>query len=337
MLDSEFLQGEASVMVRMSRFLTLWRTGALVAVAGLIGAVSLDTAAYAQSAAEVQARLRRLERDIRDLQAETFRKSPDAAASVLAAPPTPSEQAATEPSQPMPDLGPMMRRVDEIEASVTRLTGQMEELGHRIDQLATQTERMQKQMEFDATQRANAQISAAPPPGDQIASAAPPPNDTLPGSAPPAPTTPGVLGQIPAGSTLPTPAPAPDPKRDFDTAMNLLSRAQYDDASDAFRKFAETNPEDERASAALYWTGDIAYSAKKDYASAAREFAELLKKYPMAPRAPDSMLKLGLSLFQLGQMNEGCAALAALPAKYPQASPAITTRARNERRDAMCR
>jgi TolA-binding protein len=48
------------------------------------------------------------------------------------------------------------------------------------------------------------------------------------------------------------------------------------------------------------------------------------------------MLKLGLSLFQLGQKNEGCAALAALPAKYPQASPAIATRARNERRDAMC-
>ncbi len=75
-------------MAHKSRFLNLWRTGALVAVAGLIGAVSLDTAAYAQSAAEVQARLRRLERDIRDLQAETFRgKAPDAAA-VLAAPPT---------------------------------------------------------------------------------------------------------------------------------------------------------------------------------------------------------------------------------------------------------
>jgi tol-pal system protein YbgF len=324
-------------MAHKSRFLNVWRTGALVAVAGLIGAVSLDTAAYAQSAAEVQARLRRLERDIRDLQAETFRgKAPDAAA-VLAAPPTSPEQAAAEPSQPMPDLGPMMRRVDELEAGVTRLTGQMEELGHRIDQLVTQTERMQKQMEFDATQRANAQVSAAPPPSDQLASVAPDANAAtpLPGSAPPAPTTPGVLGQIPAGSTLPT--PAPDPKRDFDTAMNLLSRAQYDDASDAFRKFAADNPEDERASAALYWTGDIAYSAKKDYTSAARDFAELLKRYPMAPRAPDSMLKLGLSLFQLGQMNEGCAALAALPAKYPQASPAIRTRATTERRDAMCR
>jgi tol-pal system protein YbgF len=329
-------------MAHKSRFLTLWRTSAIVAVAGLIGSVSLDTVAYAQSAAEVQARLRRLERDIRDLQAETFRKGPDAAA-VLAAPPTSPEQAAApEPSQPMPDLGPMMRRVDELEAGVTRLTGQMEELGHRIDQLVTQTERMQKQMEFDATQRANAQITAAPPPpSDQLASVAPAPDadaaTPLLGSPPPAPTTPGVLGQIPEGSTLPTPAPAPDPKRDFDTAMNLLSRAQYDDASDAFRKFAADNPEDERASAALYWTGDIAYSAKKDYAGAARDFAELLKKYPMAPRAPDSMLKLGLSLFELGQMNEGCAALAALPAKYPQASPAIRTRATNERRDAMCR
>ena len=326
-------------MTHKSRFLNVWRTGALVAVAGLIGAVSLDTAAYAQSAAEVQARLRRLERDIRDLQAETFRKGPDADA-VLAAPPGPANpEAAAEPSQPVPDLGPMMRRVDELEASVTRLTGQMEELGHRIDQLVTQTERMQKQMEFDATQRANAQITAAPPPpGDQLASVAPDANAPapLPGSPPPAPATPGVLGQIPAGSTLPTPAPAPDPKRDFDSAMNLLSRAQYDDASDAFRKFAADNPEDERASAALYWTGDIAYSAKKDYAGAAREFAELLKRYPMAPRAPDSMLKLGLSLFQLGQKNEGCAALAALPAKYPQASPAIRTRATNERRDAMC-
>lgn len=321
-----------------SRFLTTLRTGALVAVAGLIGSLSVETAAYAQSSADVQARIRRLERDIRDLQAETFRRSPEGAAggAIVPLPPAPPEPA-TQPSQPIPDLGPMMRRVDELETSVTRLTGQMEELGYKLDQITQQQERLQKQMEFDANQRANAQLAAPPPAGDQLASVAPPAD--APALAPPAPPaqTPGVLGQIPAGSTLPTPPPPLDPKRDFDTAMNLLSRAQYDDASQAFRKFAEVHPTDERASAALYWTGDIAYSAKKDYASAARDFAELLKRYPTAPRAPDSMLKLGLSLFELGQKNEGCAALAALPAKYPQASAAITTRARNEQRDAMCR
>jgi tol-pal system protein YbgF len=320
-----------------TRFLTMLRTGALVAVAGLIGSLSLETAAYAQSSADVQARIRRLERDIRDLQAETFRRSPEGAAGAVMPLPPETPEPAAQPSQPIPDLGPMMRRVDELEAGVTRLTGQMEELGYKLDQITQQQERLQKQMEFDAGQRANAQLAAPPPPADQLASVAPAPNaPALPGAAPPA-ATPGVLGQIPAGSTLPTAPPALDPKRDFDAAMNLLSRAQYDDASQAFRKFAEIHPTDERASAALYWTGDIAYSAKKDYPGAARDFAELLKRYPTAPRAPDSMLKLGLSLFELGQMNEGCAALAALPAKYPQASAAITTRARNERRDAMCR
>jgi len=323
-------------MTSKGRVFNVWRTSALVAFGVLIGGFALDTGAYAQSSADVTARLRRLERDIRDLQSETFKKGPEGAQA--SAVPLPPEPPAAEPAQQMPDLGPMMRRLDEIESSVTRLTGQMEEIGHRIDQLATQAERMQKQMEFDATQRANAQLAAPAPAGDQLASAAPPPGaPALPGAAPPAPTTPGLLGQIPAGSTLPAPAPAPDPKREFDTAMTLLSRAQYDDASQAFRKFTEEHPEDERASASLYWTGDIAYSAKKDYQTAARDFAELLKRYPTAPRAPDSMLKLGLSLFELGQKNEGCAALAALPAKYPQASPAITTRARNERRDAMCR
>jgi len=119
--------------------------------------------------------------------------------------------------------------------------------------------------------------------------------------------------------------------------MNLLARAQYDPASQAFRKFADDHPDEEKASEALYWTGDIAYSAKKDYQGAAQNFAELLKKYPKAQRAPEGMLKLGLALFELGQMKEGCAALVALPAKYPDASQAVSTRARSERTNNKCK
>jgi phage shock protein A len=135
-----------------------WRTGALVAAAGLICGLSLETAAYAQSSADILVRLRRLERDIRDMQAETFRRSPDAAAAAAANPAlAPEPEPAAAPAQPVPDLGPMMRRVDELESSVTRLTGQMEEIGHKLDQLALQAERLQKQMEFDSKERTNAQ------------------------------------------------------------------------------------------------------------------------------------------------------------------------------------
>ena len=49
------------------------------------------------------------------------------------------------------------------------------------------------------------------------------------------------------------------------------------------------------------------------------------------------MLKLGLALFELGQMKEGCAALAALPAKYPDASQAVATRAKAERTGNKCK
>jgi tol-pal system protein YbgF len=123
---------------------------------------------------------------------------------------------------------------------------------------------------------------------------------------------------------------------EYDAAMALLRRAQYPAAQAAFRAFADAHPTDPRAADALYWSGDIAYSARRDYASAARAFVELLKKYGKAGRAPESMLKLGLSLIGLGQKQEGCSTLAALPARYPNAAPALVARAAAERKRAAC-
>ena len=48
-------------------------------------------------------------------------------------------------------------------------------------------------------------------------------------------------------------------------------------------------------------------------------FEEEIKKYPTSTRAPDSMLKLGQSMIAMGQKKEGCIALGALQAKYPNA------------------
>ncbi len=87
----------------------------------------------------------------------------------------------------------------------------------------------------------------------------------------------------------------------------------------------------------MYWAGDISYSAKKDYGDAARSFAEMLKKYPKAPHGTEGMLKLGESLIGLGQKQEGCATLAAFPAKYPTASKALLAKAKTDRKKAACK
>ena len=325
-------------MSAMHRDWTKW-IGALVILAAQTP-VAMAAPATAADNAQLMVRLQRLERDMRDLEAATFRKPPGDKTAAPIAPASQADIAVPAPDTPpvvMPDLNPLMRRIDELEEGLGKVTGQMEVLGHEVDQLTQKTERLQKQMDLQAAAQAKAEVAApaaaAPetPDSNQLASVTPEKPPVTEGVGAP----PSVLGKIPADTPLPK--PEADPKRQFDAAMNLLSRARYDEASDAFRAFADAHPAEDRAPDALYWTGDIAYSTKKDYPTAARDFAELIKKYPKAQRAPDGMLKLGLALFEMGQAKEACAAVLALPAKYPDATPAVLARAKSVRDEKKCK
>jgi tol-pal system protein YbgF len=245
------------------------------------------------------------------------------------------------------------QRSQDMENTVRRLTGQIEEQSHRIDELNTRIERMQKDFDYRLCKVAATQLGAseeAPMPcmgtGPQAAltlpSSAPPPSGNPPPGqgAPIQLAPPGTLGTMPAVNGAPaaagaTPPPSPNRAR-FDAAMKLLGKTQYDEARSAFRSFADAYPNDELAPQAVYWFGDIAY-VQKDYPAAARAFAEEIKKYPDSTRAPDSMLKLGQTLLAMGHKQEGCSALAALPTKYPNASKTIVTRATEERKAGHCR
>ena len=281
--------------------------------------------------AELQTQIDRLERDVRDLQMEVFRNGNVGA-------PT----GATLSTQ----------RVDDIEESLRRLTGDMEELMFKLDQLSQRMDRMQNQMEF-LERNQNAQALLMGPSPDGIPGELAPPDlpDEQQQDLALAPSE-GVLGAIPQNAPLPTqeaplqndglppdslpPFAGVDPEAEYNAAMGLLTQAQYARAEEAFRAFAVAHPDTDLGAQALYWTADIAYSVDRDYQGAARDFAELLRQYPDAPRAPEGMLKLGLSLLALGQREEGCVTLAALPRTYPNATPSISERARTERGSAGC-
>jgi len=245
------------------------------------------------------------------------------------------------------------QRVRDLESSLRQQTGQNEELSHRIQELSDKLDRQQKDFEYRLCAMAAQQLGATPgQPGDQTlpcsspsAQAAPPAGGTMgpaTASAPPQGGVqlgrpPGVLGTLSSNDAVPLAPPQQqsNAQPQFDAAMNLLAKAQYDDARAAFRSFADANPKDALASQAVYWIGDIAY-VQKDYPGAAHAFAEEIKKYPTSTRAPDSMLKLGQSMIAMGQKKEGCIALGALPSKYPNASKAIATQAATARK-AACR
>ena len=144
---------------------------------------------------------------------------------------------------------------------------------------------------------------------------------------------PGSMGSLPAGAA--PPSAAGDPRAQYDAAMELLSKAQYSEAQSSFRSFVLANPSNELAGPAQYWVGDIWFT-QKDYSNAAKAFADVLKRFSRTTKAPDAMLKLGLSLMELGQKNEACTTLGALKAKYPNANAGILSRAAQRAKEAKC-
>lgn len=251
-------------------------------------------------------------------------------------------------------IAQLNQQINDLQATLRQLTGQVEMLSHKLSDANARMDRMQKDFDYKICtmtaqqlgENAGAAGGGLPCVGQENgAAASASPTGASSGNTVHLAPPPGVLGTIPSNQPLPLAAPgspdaggpAPSATRpQFDAAMNLLSKAQYDEARAAFRNFTDTYPKDDLAPQALYWVGDIAY-VQKDYPNAARAFAEGIKKYGSSPRAPESMLKLGQSLIAMKQKKEGCTTLDALPGKYPQASKTVLDQAKSSRREARCR
>lgn len=251
-------------------------------------------------------------------------------------------------------------KVQSLTQSLTQATGANEELNHQLTLLNDKLDRQQKDFAYRLCMLSAQQLGAAsddqglncaaagaggaPAPRD-LTSSRLTPGTTLPpldsasqnnnggfNTAPQRGRPPGTLGTL--SSSAPSQLQAGNSAQ-FDTAMNLLAKAQYAEASAAFRAYADANPDDQDLSPqAVYWVGNIAF-VRQDYPAAARNFAELLKKYPDSSRSPDGMLKLGQSLLAEGQTSGGCTTLGLLSKKYPKAS-ASTLAAAAGARKASC-
>jgi tol-pal system protein YbgF len=177
------------------------------------------------------------------------------------------------------------------------------------------------------------------PPAPSAGRGRPPGNlGTLPMNS--GPMNPGPMNSGPMNSGPSTGAPAQlngsyaGNTGQYDSAMNLMAKAQYSEASAAFRAYADANPDDTDLSPqAIYWVANMSF-IHQDYAPAARTFAEVIKKYPKSQRAPDAMLKLAQSFMGMGQKTEGCTTLGLIKSKYPNASPSTLGQAANLRKTA---
>jgi len=111
------------------------------------------------------------------------------------------------------------------------------------------------------------------------------------------------------------------PEQVYEGAYDQYTNRQFGEAEAGFRLFLSRYRDHELAGNAQYWLGETYYVQGK-YKDAARSFLAGFQTFPKSPRAPNALLKLGMSLNKLGQKEQACGAFAEVPKKYPAAADA---------------
>jgi tol-pal system protein YbgF len=125
-------------------------------------------------------------------------------------------------------------------------------------------------------------------------------------------------------------------EKQYDFATSFLKVGDYTTAEKAFREFVLTNPEHELAGNAQYWYAET-FRIRQLYTDAASAYLEGYQKYPKSNKAPINLLKLGVSLVQIGEKDQGCLMIVGVEKQYPKAKKSVLQKAKYEEKKFECK
>ena len=297
--------------------------------------------------------LKRFESQLQTLERTVYRNSP------------PPKQSSGEPSiavskAPPPAVSQLQLKSSELEEQIRGITGQIEEFGFKITQIKDRLDRLVADVDFRlrTLETANIKIKSETSDGieqqNKIAST----SQTL--------ITPGVkevksfkdtdnmgtlgtltesqieaarvkqqlivdgtINQKNVSKTVTSVLPVGSLQDRYKYAFNFLKRRDFEGGEKALKAFVEAYPGNKLSGNAQYWLGETHY-VRKDYAAAASVFAEGFKRYPKSNKAPDNLLKLGMSLSALDRIEDACITFNKLDKEYPNSKAAIKQRYKKE-------
>ena len=122
----------------------------------------------------------------------------------------------------------------------------------------------------------------------------------------------------------------------FEFATNLLKVGDYNTAGRAFREFVNSHPDHELAGNAQYWYAET-FRIRQLYTDAASAYLEGYQKYPKSTKGPINLLKLGVSLVQIGEKDQGCLMITGVKKQYPKAKQSVLQKAKYEEKKFECK
>jgi len=130
--------------------------------------------------------------------------------------------------------------------------------------------------------------------------------------------------------------PDVEPNKQYEFSTNLLKVGDYNTAERAFREFVVSNPEHDLAGSAQYWYAET-FRIRQLYTDAASAYLEGYQKYPKSEKAPINLLKLGVSLVQIGEKDQGCLMITGVQKQYPKANQSVLQKAIYEEKKFECK
>ncbi len=129
--------------------------------------------------------------------------------------------------------------------------------------------------------------------------------------------------------------PKTDPNEQYNFATSLLKQGDYTTAERALREFVMDNPEHNLAGNAQYWYAET-FRIRQLYTDAASAYLEGYQKYPKSEKAAINLLKLGVSLVQIGEKDQGCLMIKGVKKEYPKAKQSVLQKAKYEEKKFDC-
>ena len=233
-------------------------------------------------------------------------------------------------------------KLNEIEDQFRELTNKFEEVNFKLDKLSTRVTKIQSdtQLRFSDLENGSAVNQTEK-------------STSLPGSAKPQDfgAAPGYqtsnlpkeqsINSVQSAQTVIAEEPEkresllPDKpaEEQYEFAVSFMKIGDYETAEFALKEFIEKNKDHDLAGSAQYWYGET-FRIRQLYSDAATAYLDGYQNYPKSKKAPDNLLKLGITMVQLGEKDQGCKMISGLKKEYPKARKTVLQKAQDEQKNS---
>ena len=236
-------------------------------------------------------------------------------------------------------------KLNEIEDQFRQLTNKFEEVNFKLDKLSTRVTKIQSDNQMRFSDLEGGKINNSPKKDVKLPGTSKPQDF---GASPGYKTTnlpdQQTINSVESAKTVITETPEkkdsllPDkaPNEQYEFAVSFMKIGDYETAEFALKEFIEKNKDHDLAGSAQYGYGET-FRIRQLYSDAATAYLDGYQNYPKSKKAPDNLLKLGITMVQLGEKDQGCKMISGLKKEYPKASKSVLQKAQYEQKKFKCK